>query len=860
MIFLSRKTRQILVALTLFSLLCYWPAIIATIGGGMPFRGASDAIGLFGAWRHFTSQAMSQGLLPLWNPHTFCGMPLLSNLQTSVFYPVNWLYNVLPLSFALLCDAVFHHVILLVGAYAFARALRLSRSSSLVVVLAWGLSGSVSAHSNVGHMTWHAARAFMPWLLWAALLFLRTGRQRYIAGFCVLIVLQIAAGYPPMTMLSLALCLGLWIARALSYRLRPSSQPSTQPALQQSKTHTSSTRSSENLRRLRVALPFLGLLGLVLCVWALPFIELNRASVHGTALPYSEASRLSGSWRSLLRLFFPDYFGGNYFQWSVPFSGAYEQIGYAGIYATVLALCAPWALLRRRAQRDEAVAQRDDSARRAIPWLYALLPVSIVLSLGSSLPVHRWLYDHTVLFQQLRVPGRWIELWVFAVPLLAGYANEYLVLPSLNRQADIEKADENNLACIAPESGKNSSLGVLRVAMASVFFLSCALAVVTLATSREIWVARLHYSLKESFQQITAKQVTDAVVALSLTALKSCVTAALLSAFCYLLLTVVKTRNTSFKFITPRRAYIGLLVVLALDMFNLFWDSSTPTDAREYAKLKWPQPLAQKYQSGQRWTSMGYWSDTNIHLLSDVDVLNGYDPMISKNFYAFSAAIDPDKTKKYNDWFVPRTYSPLFKVAAVTHDAWRKGGRKDEKTSTLKQPPQKIGDWYFAQHQTSWPRFYLSRNLVQTPRDRQLAVLGKLTQSDFAAQSQPVVVAPQDFQIAKFALQPQDRVLDVSRTINTLTLNVNATQPSILVAAESNFAGWRAWVNGKPTPIRDANFVFRGVQVPRGQSRVQMAYDPQTYRFALYFSLCGLMLSSAWLTSALIKRKSATKT
>jgi hypothetical protein len=33
-----------------------------------------------------------RGLIPLWNPHQFCGAPFIANGQSAFFYPPNWLF------------------------------------------------------------------------------------------------------------------------------------------------------------------------------------------------------------------------------------------------------------------------------------------------------------------------------------------------------------------------------------------------------------------------------------------------------------------------------------------------------------------------------------------------------------------------------------------------------------------------------------------------------------------------------------------------------------------------------------------------------------------------------------------------
>ena len=75
------------------------------------------------------ADAVDQGRLPLWDPFTYCGRPLLANPQTATFYP-GMLLSVLPGRTGLLERlewlSVFH--IGLVGIFTYLLALRLHLS------------------------------------------------------------------------------------------------------------------------------------------------------------------------------------------------------------------------------------------------------------------------------------------------------------------------------------------------------------------------------------------------------------------------------------------------------------------------------------------------------------------------------------------------------------------------------------------------------------------------------------------------------------------------------------------------------------------------------------------------------------
>ena len=49
-------------------------------------------------WESVTRRALSEGVLPLWNPYVLAGMPALADVQVQMFYPVAALLRVLPIT------------------------------------------------------------------------------------------------------------------------------------------------------------------------------------------------------------------------------------------------------------------------------------------------------------------------------------------------------------------------------------------------------------------------------------------------------------------------------------------------------------------------------------------------------------------------------------------------------------------------------------------------------------------------------------------------------------------------------------------------------------------------------------------
>ncbi|HBF34894.1 TPA: hypothetical protein DDW35_10075, partial [Candidatus Sumerlaeota bacterium] len=75
----------------------------------------------------------------------------------------------------------------------------------------------------------------------------------------------------------------------------------------------------------------------------------------------------------------------------------------------------------------------------------------------------------------------------------------------------------------------------------------------------------------------------------------------------------------------------------------------------------------------------------------------------------------------------------------------------------------------------------------------------------------------------------------VSKRANTLQLRCQSETAALLFLRERWTPGWKASVNGKPTPMLNVHDGFRAVELPAGTSEVTLAFRP-----TLFFALLGL--------------------
>lgn len=75
-----------------------------------------------------------------------------------------------------------------------------------------------------------------------------------------------------------------------------------------------------------------------------------------------------------------------------------------------------------------------------------------------------------------------------------------------------------------------------------------------------------------------------------------------------------------------------------------------------------------------------------------------------------------------------------------------------------------------------------------------------------------------------------------------LRIETDSATAALLVLNDSNFPGWRAYLNGQPAPILSANYLFRGVLVPAGKSVVEFRYEPRSFQAGAGLSLAAFIV------------------
>lgn len=147
----------------------------------------------------FTIEWIKQGVLPLWNPNIFSGIPWIGDVNQSIFYPTTVLFLLFSPAVALNISIIIHELLAFFGMVFLVSRWHKDMPSLLVGGILWMFSthmlGSIHNLSTLQSVPW------LPWIIWAGLEIGKNRRAPILFG--LLVTAQFAGGYPQHILLSI---------------------------------------------------------------------------------------------------------------------------------------------------------------------------------------------------------------------------------------------------------------------------------------------------------------------------------------------------------------------------------------------------------------------------------------------------------------------------------------------------------------------------------------------------------------------------------------------------------------------------------------------------------------------------------
>lgn len=156
--------------------------------GAMP-----DIISQIYPWRHLAIEIWKTGQVPLWNPYSFSGTPLLANYQSAVLSPFNILFFVLPFVDAWSLLILIQPLLAGLFMYLFVRSLKVSKHASLIGSVSFMFCGFITVWTGYGTLSF--AILFLPLALFCIEKYYKTNKWKFLLLLSLSVPLSFFSGH-----------------------------------------------------------------------------------------------------------------------------------------------------------------------------------------------------------------------------------------------------------------------------------------------------------------------------------------------------------------------------------------------------------------------------------------------------------------------------------------------------------------------------------------------------------------------------------------------------------------------------------------------------------------------------------------
>jgi hypothetical protein len=340
-----------------------------------------DSIAQYYPWRAFAHDAITRGVIPLWNPYQFCGTPFVANSQSAVFYPPNILFYVLDPARAFAVSAVLHLFLGGLFMYMFLRMIDVRRFGATFGGLTFAFCGFFAAWIHLP--TVMNTAVWLPLGLYFIARYFTTHHPGNVVGLGFAVGTAALAGHPQILLYVAGTSGVYFIFRA-------------------------ATASGGAVRRVgrgviiaAGALTIATLWGAVQLLPTAELLPLSHRATTASAGGYTAYLRFAMPWQQLVTLLLPEFMGN-------PVYGTYWGRGNFAEYAAYIGLV-PLALAALG-----VVWRRDKEAF----FFAALAVLALLAALGT--PVNLALFYLVPGFSSTGGPSRMLFIFSAAVAILAG--------------------------------------------------------------------------------------------------------------------------------------------------------------------------------------------------------------------------------------------------------------------------------------------------------------------------------------------------------------------------------------------------------------------------------------------------------
>ncbi|MDP2883962.1 MAG: YfhO family protein [Ignavibacteria bacterium] len=776
----------------------------------------------------FLSDAKQEGVFPLWNPYIFCGMPSYGSLTVGGdrFFDIS--AQVLTrtstvFSYIILNPAegwvLFFYFVFACGIYLFTYQKVKSKFPAFIAALAAMFSMYIIIWVMTGHNTKIAVIAFFPYIFYT----IERLREKFSWLLALLLVLLLHFSYMPshvQMIFYIYLTLGVYflffLIRSLLKKKDPHSQVEEAPAW-------------KGIVRAGVILVVASALAFAMdSDKYLSVLEYNPYSMRGSnaivstkqpgdtktvqgGLDYDYATSWSFAPGEVLTWVIPSWYGFGQVNYKGVFTGNQEGSvnfywgpqpfthapQYMGLIVLILAVVG-------------FVRNRKDPF---VQFLGLMIVVSLLISFGREFPLlYDLMYRYFPMFNKFRIPSMILVMIQIFVPILAAYG-----IASFLRERDqiqgveLQKRKKSILVWFCAVAGILLLVALTfesllpRQAIQNLFSLFANYSLPRDRVVEQVFRQIPPQASREIISQLSSMVTSDIYVAVGL-----------LLVTCASLYTFVqrKMKLTTFAAI--------LTLVIVADLWRVAAKPMEPHD-KSLQKQAFAAPEYIKYV--QRDTTL-------FRVLEFKDGRPPYNNMLA--YWRIQSAYGYQGAKM-------RAYQDMDDVIGMGNPLlWGLMNVKYIITNT-EDSSAALGlvyngrDMKVYSNRFMLPRaFFVNRYEVTDG----LTILNKI--KDMSFNPRDVAFFMED---PKISVEPPHLSAGaeiVRYGIQDLEIKTTTTGNNLLFLSETYYpVGWKAFIDGKETPIYRVNYLFRAVVVPPGVHKLEMKFEPKGFYFGKNLSLAA---------------------
>jgi len=763
----NEYSRWIYLPLILAPIILFFPALIP---GKSLFWGITSI--QFIPWHWAALKDIQLGVLPLWNPLNGLGAPLAANYQSALFYPPTWLVLIAGWVGGITWMAWAHGLLIVLhliwagwGMKSLTAYLGISPIPQVICGLAYGMCGYLVARGEFLSMVQTAS--WIPWILLAASQLAVPFKQANLNGSKNLtkpvILLSIAfsgqwlSGHAQLAWYTLIFCCAwLFYGAVINGGVR-------------------------QVRRIMLLTLAAGAIGfLVSSIQLIPtieyFLQSQRSGVidNQTALSYS-----FWPWR-VITFLIPDFFGN---------PGRGDYWGYANywedaIYVGILPLFFAFNFVFGRGKNHSA-----DFREKIKPFLWftsIFIVVAFMMALGWNTPVFPWLFEHVPSFGLFNGPTRWMILVEICLILLAGFGAEEWIKHGVLHKKQINIWMTMTLAGMAGAVGvwlflpEINRTFVTSILAAGVFLIGYLILARIKPNNDRLDIWRILIVSWLSLDLIWAGFYLNPVV------------------------------DASFYQTEISSNSIPALVSNG----RTYWDSNMEKNQKfdRFFQFKDIRPTADM-------NNLPFTLLPNINILSNVSLLNNFDPMVPTRFADFMKELTASPIEERNRYLTLTNVSVVSAVNPV--DIYEVGWEEINSLAEVRLVPC-AETAHNAEESLNW-----MRNAVKENRLAKKIVVEIDTGGQSSCQS---------------GLPSKKAAIVSSQRDKGLVIEIRENpKKQWLFITRSWYPGWQARIDGMKVDILRADYLFMAIEIPAGNHTIELFYQPVSFQIGFMLSICGIL-------------------